>query len=138
MPDHVHILLQTGTPPITTVMPAERKKRATAATISLTDVTFWVTLGDMIKSFKHKGLEEFFYTGSKKGIKPEQANRLERILDRLNAASEIKDMNYPGAFLHQLSGDKKGFYAVKVSGNWRIFFQFIDGDAYVVDYDDYH
>jgi len=92
----------------------------------------------MIKSFKHKGLEEFFYTGVKKGIKPEHANRLERILDRLNAAREIKDMNYPGSSLHQLSGDKKGFYAVKVSGNWRVFFQFIDSDAYVVDYDDYH
>lgn len=47
-------------------------------------------------------------------------------------------MNYPGSLLHQLSGDKKGFYSVKVSGNWRIFFQFIDGDAYAVNYDDYH
>ncbi len=47
-------------------------------------------------------------------------------------------MNYPGSFLHQLSGDKKGLQAVKVSGNWRVFFQFIDGDAYIVDYDDYH
>ena len=92
----------------------------------------------MIKSFKHKGLEDFFYTGSKRGIKPEHANRLERILDRLNAASEIKDMNYPGSFFHQLSGDKKGLYEVKVSGNWRIFFEFIDGDADIVDYDDYH
>ncbi len=92
----------------------------------------------MIKSFKHKGLENFFYTGSKKGIKPEHANRLERILDRLNAASEIRDMNYPGAFLHQLSGGKKDFNAVNVSGNWRLFCKFIDGDAYNVDYDDYH
>ena len=92
----------------------------------------------MIKSFKHKGLEDFFYTGSKRGIKTEHANRLERILDRLNSASEIKDMNYPGSFLHQLSGDKKSFYAVKVSGNWRIFFKFMDCDAYIVDYDDYH
>ncbi len=92
----------------------------------------------MIKSFKHKGLENYFYTGSKKGIKPEHSSRLARILDRLNAANEIKDMNYPGSFLHQLSGDKKGFYTVRVSGNWRIFFQFIDGDAYVVGYDDYH
>jgi toxin HigB-1 len=64
--------------------------------------------------------------------------RLERILDRLNAAGEIKDMNYPGSYLHQLSGDKKGFHAVKVSGNWRLFFQFIDGDAYLVEYGDYH
>ena len=92
----------------------------------------------MIKSFKHKGLEDFFYTGSKRGIKTEHANRLERILDRLNSASEIKDMNYPGSFLHQLSGDKKSFHAVKVSGNWRIFFKFMDGDAYIVNYDDYH
>jgi len=92
----------------------------------------------MIKSFKHKGLEVFFYTGSKRGIKPEHANRLARILDRLNSAKEIKDMNYPGSFLHQLSGDKKGLHSVKVSGNWRTFFQFIDGNAYIVDYDDYH
>ena len=92
----------------------------------------------MIKSFKHKGLEDFFYKGSKRGIKPDHANRLTRILDRLNAANEIKDMNYPGSFLHQLSSDKKGLHAVKVSGNWRIFFKFIDGDAYIVNYDDYH
>lgn len=92
----------------------------------------------MIKSFKHKGLEDFFYSGSKRRIKPEHANKLGRILDRLNAANEIKDLNCPGSFLHQLSGDKKGFYSVKVSGNWRIFFQFIDGDAYDVGYDDYH
>jgi proteic killer suppression protein len=75
----------------------------------------------MIKSFKHKGLEDFFYTGSKKGIKSNHASRLSRILDRLNAANEIKDMNYPGSFLHQLSGDKKGLHAVEVFGNWRVF-----------------
>jgi len=92
----------------------------------------------MIKSFKHKGIEEFFYTGKKKGIKPEHAGRLEIILDRLNAANEVRDMNYPGSNLHKLTGDKKGQYAVKVSGNWRIFFEFFDGDAYVVDYGDYH
>ena len=92
----------------------------------------------MIKSFKHKGLENFFYTGKKRGIRPDHADRLERILDRLNAANEIKDMNYPGSYLHKLTGDKKGQYAVKVSGNWRVFFEFMDGDAYIVDYDDYH
>lgn len=92
----------------------------------------------MIKSFKHKGLEDFFYTGDKKGIKTDHADRLSRILDRLNAASQIRDMNYPGSFLHQLTGNKKGLYAVRVSGNWRVFFRFIDGDAYIVGYDDYH
>ena len=92
----------------------------------------------MIKSFKHKGLEDFFYTGKKKGINPEHADRLERILDRLNAASEIRDMNYPGSNLHKLTGDRKGQYAVKVSGNWRVFFEFVNGNAYIVDYGDYH
>ena len=92
----------------------------------------------MIKSFKHKGLEDFFYTGKKKGIKPEHANRLEKILDRLNAANEVRDMNYPGSNLHKLSGNLKGQHAVNVSGNWRIFFKFVDGNAYLVNYDDYH
>jgi len=92
----------------------------------------------MIKSFRHKGLEQFFYTGTKKGIKPEHAGKLERILDRLNAANDLKDMNYPGSNLHGLSGDRKDQYSVRVSGNWRVIFEFENGDAYIVDYDDYH
>jgi len=92
----------------------------------------------MIKSFKHKGFQDFFYTGIKKGIRPEHAGKIARILDRLNAAGDIMDMNYPGSHLHKLSGDLEGQYSVRVSGNWRIFFKFIDGDAYVVNYDDYH
>ena len=92
----------------------------------------------MIKSFKHKGLEKFFITGNKKGIKADQSSRLSRLLDRLNAANDIKDMNYPGSSLHELKGDKAGQFSVKVSGNWRVFFEFKDGDAYIVDYDDYH
>ena len=73
------------------------------------------------------------YTGKKKGIKPEHADRLERILDRLNAASEIRDMNYPGSNLRKLAGEKKNQYAVKVSGNWRVLFEFVNGNAYIVD-----
>ena len=61
----------------------------------------------MIKTFKHKGVEDFFYAGIKKGIRPEHSNKLERILDRLNAANDIRDMNYPGSALHQLRGEKK-------------------------------
>ena len=72
------------------------------------------------------------------GVRPEHADRLGRILDRLNAASEIRDMNYPGSSLHKLAGDKKDLYAVKVSGNWRVFFEFVNGNAYTVDYSDYH
>lgn len=75
----------------------------------------------VIKSFKHKGLEDFFCSGSKKGIRTKHSNRLEIILDRLNAANDIRDMNYPGSFLHQLSGDKKTQNSFRVSGNWRFF-----------------
>jgi len=59
-------------------------------------------------------------------------------MDIEDAASETRDMNYPGSNLHRLAGDKKDQYAVKVSGNWRVLFEFVDGDAYIVDYDDYH
>jgi toxin HigB-1 len=92
----------------------------------------------VIKSFKHKGLEQFFNTGTKKGIQPDHASKLERILDRLAAAKKSKDMNLPGYKLHELSGNKTGIWAVSVSGNWRVTFKFEGEDAIVVDYIDYH
>ncbi len=92
----------------------------------------------MIKSFKHKGLEDFFFNESKKGIIPEQASKLARILDRLDASLSVNDMNLPGFKLHQLSGKEKDIWSVRVNGNWRVTFYFEDGDAYIVDYLDYH
>lgn len=92
----------------------------------------------MIKSFSHKGLEDFFYDGTKKGIQPKQASKLENILDRLNQAREIRDMAYPGSDLHLLLPKREGRWAVKVSGNWRITFLFKEGNTYEVDYEDYH
>ena len=92
----------------------------------------------MIKSFEHKGLKEFYETGSKKGIQPDHASKLERMLDRLDASIKPQDMNLPGYGLHQLKGSKKRMWSVSVSGNWRMTFYFIDQDAYLVDYLDYH
>ena len=92
----------------------------------------------MIKSFVHKGLEAYYYDGIKKGIKPQHAQKLADILDRLDAAMDIKDMNYPGSGLHQLKGRKKGIWAVKVTGNWRVTFSFIEGNAEGVNYLNYH
>ncbi len=92
----------------------------------------------MIQSFLHKGLEDFFYDGSKKGIQPKHAGKLEEILDRLNQAREIRDMNFPGSGLHLLQPKQEGRWAVKVSGNWRITFIFKEGDAFEVNYEDYH
>ena len=95
-------------------------------------------IGAMIKPFAHKGLEDFFYDGVKKGIQPKHANKIAAILDRLDATNDIRDMNYPGSRLHLLQPTKEGRWAVKVSGNWRITFRFEDGDAYEVNYEDYH
>jgi len=92
----------------------------------------------MIKSFKHKGLEDFFFDSATRGIIPDHASKIARILDRLDASLSVKDMNLPGFRLHKLSGKEKGIWSVCVSGNWRITFYFKQGDAYIVDYRDYH
>ena len=92
----------------------------------------------MIKSFIHKGLEEFFETGNKKGIRPEHADKLLRILDRLDAATKPQDLGLPGYNLHELKGKDKEIWAVKVNGNWRVTFKFENGDAIIVNYLDYH
>lgn len=92
----------------------------------------------MIKSFAHKGLEEFFLTGSTRGIQAKHADKLDSLLDRLDAAEFIKAMDFPGSGLHRLKGDLKDHWSVKVSGNWRLTFRFENGDAHVVNYQDYH
>ena len=92
----------------------------------------------MIKYFIHKGLEDLFYDGTHKGIQARHASKLVAILDRLDAANEIKDMNYPGSGLHLLLPKKKGRWAIKISGNWRLTFEFKDGDAFNLDVEDYH
>lgn len=102
----------------------------------LTTVTCVVT--SMIKTFAHKGLEAFFNTGNTKGIQAKHADRLARMLDRLDAAAEVRDMAAPGYDLHPLKGALSGHWSVKVSGNWRLTFRFENGDAHVVNYQDYH
>lgn len=92
----------------------------------------------MIKSFSHKGLENLYYDGTRKGVNPQHADKLERILDRLQAAAEIDDMDYPGSKLHLLNPKQEGRWSVRVSENWRVTFIFKNGDAYEVDYQDYH
>ena len=92
----------------------------------------------MIKSFKHKGLEGFFYDGSRNGINSQHEGKLGRILDRLDASEKPQDMNLPGFRLHELKGKEKGTWSVWVNGNWRVTFRFDGNDAIVVDYRDYH
>ncbi|MSQ52673.1 MAG: hypothetical protein EXR28_12375 [Betaproteobacteria bacterium] len=92
----------------------------------------------MINSFRHKGLEVFFKTGSKSGIRPDHAEKLRKQLFALDLAKSADDMKAPGWRLHPLSGKEKGVWSVTVNGNWRMVFRFNGGDAELVDYLDYH
>jgi len=92
----------------------------------------------MIKSFKHKGLEKFYTTGSKAGIIPEHAKKLRLQLNMLALATAPEDMISPGWFLHSLQGRLEHHWSVRVNGNWRLTFRFENGHAELVDYQDYH
>jgi toxin HigB-1 len=92
----------------------------------------------MIGSFRHKGLERFFLSGSKAGIQPSHATRISDQLTVLNIATGPEQMNIPGWRLHALKGEFAGHWAVSVNGNWRITFAFDGEDAVLVDYQDYH
>ncbi len=92
----------------------------------------------MIQSFRHKGLRRFFESGTLAGIQPHHAKRLRVLLAALETAQSIDDMDIPGFRLHSLKGEDKGRRSVWVDGNWRMTFEFRDGHAYVLDYEDYH
>lgn len=92
----------------------------------------------MIRTFKHKGLQIFFLSGLSAKIQSNHIKKLRLILAKLNTVTHVLDMNFPGSELHQLKGERKGFWAVNVSGNWRVVFRFENENAYDVDYVDYH
>ena len=89
-------------------------------------------------SFRHKGLERFYRRGVTSGIQAAHAARLRLLLGRLNASTRPQDMKLPGLHLHPLQGARHGTWSVRVSGNWRITFQFQGEDAILIDYEDYH
>ncbi len=92
----------------------------------------------MIKSFKHKGLKRYFDTGSTSGIQSKHERKLRMQLAAVDTAIEIDDLNLPGFKLHPLKGNREGIWSITVNGNWRITFEFIDGNAYILNYEDYH
>jgi proteic killer suppression protein len=92
----------------------------------------------VIRSFKHKGLEKFFASGSTAGIQAHHAKKLRMQLTALHTSLTVDDMDLPGWRLHPLTGNKEGLWAVDVNKNWRVVFEFTDGHAYVVNYEDYH
>lgn len=92
----------------------------------------------MIKSFKHKGIEQFFLRGRTSGIQAKHKNRLRLQLAALDSSQTIDDMDVPGFRLHRLKGFKNMRWSIWVNGNWRLTFEFQDGNAYIVNYEDYH
>lgn len=92
----------------------------------------------MIRSFRHRGVELFFTTGSSAGIQPKHAKRLRLQLMSLNRAKTPNDMNVPGWRLHRLKGRHADHWSLWLDENWRLTFAFADGDAVLVDYQDYH
>ena len=92
----------------------------------------------MIVSFSHKGLELFHYTGKTKGIQAIHVKWLRQILTLLEAAKIVEDMDAPGLKLHSLKGTRRNIWAVTVQANWRVTFRFENGDAEIVNYEDYH
>ena len=92
----------------------------------------------MIQSFRHKGLKLLYENGDRRKVQPQYADKIERILARLDEASEVGNMDLPGFRLHSLTGNLAGSWAVTVSGNWRIVFRFEGGHARDVNLVDYH
>ena len=92
----------------------------------------------MIRGFRHKGLQRFFTKGDARWINARHASRIGRILDLLEAAAAPQDLNIPGLGLHPLKGERKGEWALSVSGNWRITFRFDGEDVTEVNLEDYH
>jgi proteic killer suppression protein len=92
----------------------------------------------MIASFKHRALQRFFETGKPKGLSVQDYGRVERMLATLDDAERLEDMNVPGYHFHRLTGDQKGRYSIRVTGNWRITFGWDGENVTDVDMEDYH
>ncbi|WP_312210175.1 type II toxin-antitoxin system RelE/ParE family toxin [Pseudescherichia sp.] len=92
----------------------------------------------MIKSFKHKGLKHLFEKGIVSGIPAQDAERINDRLQAIDMAKEIGELNRQIYKLHPLKGEREGYWSITVRANWRITFQFINGDAYILNYEDYH
>jgi proteic killer suppression protein len=92
----------------------------------------------MIESIKYKGLKRLYEKGDRSGIGAWMLPRVEEILSLLDVAETIDELEIPGYRLHPLTGDRKGFWSIRVTGNWRIVFRFADGAVRDVDLTDYH
>jgi proteic killer suppression protein len=92
----------------------------------------------MIRTFRHRGLKHLFQDGDASKVRADQVGRIADVLAHLDTALRPADVDLPGYRLHPLKGDRKGYWSISISGNWRIVFGFEDGDVFEVDLVDYH
>jgi proteic killer suppression protein len=92
----------------------------------------------MIKFFKHKGLEKFYLKGTSARVQAKHSKNLRFQLAALDSAQDIDDLDIPGYRLHPLKGQREGIWSITASANWRLTFEFIDGNVYILNYEDYH
>jgi toxin HigB-1 len=92
----------------------------------------------MIKSLKHKGLKKYFETGNTSGIQAKHERKLRMQLVAIDTTQSIEDIDLPSFKLHLLKGNRDGIWSITVNGNWRVTFKFIDGNAFILNYEDYH
>ena len=105
----------------------------------MTSVTLQVTIHGMIKTFADNRTQELYVTGKAKRVSIELAKRAARQLEYVDLANRLDDLKVPpGNRLHALEGNRSGQYAICVNDQWRICFRFVDGDAYEVEFCDYH
>ena len=90
----------------------------------------------MIKTYRHTGLKELLETGKSRKVRPDLQKRARARLSTLNAARDLRDINQPGYGFHPLAGQNR--FALSISGQWRITFEWQGGDAYRVDLEQYH
>ncbi|MEH2318776.1 type II toxin-antitoxin system RelE/ParE family toxin [Nostoc sp.] len=92
----------------------------------------------MIQTFQNKALENLFRENFNKGVPGNLKKKIRIRLEAMDSALIVEDIRLPGYDLHELKGDRKGTWSIKVSANWCITFKFEDGDAYDVNLEDYH
>ena len=92
----------------------------------------------MIQTIRHRGLKRLFQRDDKSGLNAEHLPRIIRVMAILDMATSPQDLDLPGYRLHPLRGELKGFWSVRITGNYRIIFRMEDGDVYDIDLVDYH
>ena len=88
--------------------------------------------------FKHNALRRFWERNDARRLPPDMLDRISDLLDDLDAAQQPANMNLPGLRLHQLAGNRRGTWSVRVSSNWRLTFRFEGSEAVDVNLEDYH